>query len=168
MWRKAGIDVEVQASEEKVHWNLLEVRDFEVAYNAWLFDYNDAKNLFLMFQAAAAQLNNSAYESAKFESLLHQADSEPDVQVRAKLLGQANAVLLADLPSVPLMFPFQRHLVKNHVLNWSENARDVNRTRWLDLDKKAVTVSSEAAPGGFWSWLGSWFSADAWSKWWNS
>ncbi len=171
MWRKVGIDVEVQASEEKVHWNLLEVRDFEVAYNAWLFDYNDAKNLFLMFQVAAAQLNNSAYESAKFESLLQQSDSEPDVQARAKLLGQANAVLLADLPSVPLMFPYQRHLVKNHVLNWSENARDVNRTRWLDLDEKPVTTSSEAAPddnGGFWSWIGSWFSAEAWSKWWNS
>ncbi len=173
MWHKVGLDVEVRASEEKVHWNLLEVRDFEVAYNAWQFDYNDAKNLFFTFQAAAVQMNSSAYDSPKFESLLHLADNESNLQTRAKVLGQANAVLLADLPSTPLMFPYQRHLVKNYVRNWIENPRDVNRTRWLDIDDKTASTlpankAKEEVSEGFWPWLGSWFSAEAWHTWWNS
>ena len=49
-------------------------------------------------------------------------------------------------------------------------------TRWLDIgEKPADTVATggsdsgaQASEGGFWSWLGSWFSYEAWQKWWNS
>jgi oligopeptide transport system substrate-binding protein len=172
MWRSAGIDVELAAAEAKVHWNLLEVRDFEATYNTWQFDYNDAKNLFFTFQAAAVQMNNSAYDSAAFEDLLKRADAEPDLVARGRLLGEANARLIADLPAVPLMFPYQRHLVKGYVKGWNSNARDVNRSRWLDIGDKPAT--GDRADGGnndgdgVFAWLGSWFSGDAWDKWWNS
>ena len=99
------------------------------------------------------------------------ADKETGVEARGKLLGQANATLLADLPAAPLFFPYVRRLVKGYVLNWVDNPRSVNRTRWLDLQEKTAGVAPiETAGGdqGFWGWLGSWFSADAWSKWWNS
>jgi oligopeptide transport system substrate-binding protein len=149
------------------------VRDFEVAQNAWVFDYNDAKNLFFQFQAAAVQMNNSVYDNPAFEQVLQQADREKDSVARGKLLGDAQAQLLADLPVVPNFFPYSRHLVKRYVLNWIDNARDVNRTRWLDIGPgqgvpTADTGAGAQSEGGFWTWLGSWFSADAWSKWWNS
>src|SRR6185436_8615471 len=85
MWQQIGVQVELVATEAKVHWNLLQVRDFEVAQNAWVFDYNDAKNLFFQFQAAAVQMNNSVYASEAFEKFLGEADVEPDVAARAKL-----------------------------------------------------------------------------------
>jgi oligopeptide transport system substrate-binding protein len=173
MWRDIGVDVELVATEAKVHWNLLQVRDFEVAQNAWAFDYNDAKNMFFQFQAAAVQMNNSAYDSKAFEELLRKADEEKDVTARGKLMDQADARLLADLPAVPNFFPYTRHLVKSYVSNWIDNPRDVNRTRWLDIGPGQGVKTSDAGAGGrsesgVWSWLGSWFSADAWSKWWNS
>ncbi len=173
MWREIGVDVELVATEAKVHWNLLQVRDFEVAQNAWAFDYNDAKNMFFQFQAAAVQMNNSAYDSPAFEELLHRADIEKDVVERGKILGEADARLLADLPAMPQFFPYTRHLVKSYVLNWIDNPRDVNRTRWLDIGPgqgvpTADSSTGAQAEGGFWNWLGAWFSADAWSKWWNS
>ena len=172
MWRDVGVQVELANSEAKVHWNLLQVRDFDVAYNTWSLDYNDAKNLFFQFQAAAVQMNNSAYNSPVFEDFLHRADAEPDGAKRGALLGQANARLLADLPAAPLMFPYVRHLVKSYVLKWADNPRDVNRTRWLDIgDKVGPQTATSGTPdgaqtseGGFWSW----FSWDAWKKWWNS
>lgn len=176
MWRDVGVDVELSSSEAKVHWNLLQVRDFDVAHNTWAFDYNDAKNLFFQFQAAAVQMNNAAYNSPAFEALLQRADREPDAAERGRLLGQANAQLLADLPAAPAIFPYARHLVKSYVLNWNDNPRDINRTRWLDIGTKTGSGAAASGPGGedvagetgFWSWLGSWFSSDAWRKWWNS
>jgi oligopeptide transport system substrate-binding protein len=166
MWKDAGIQVELASAEAKVHWKLLEVRDFEVTYNTWNLDYNDAKNMLFQFQAAAVQLNNSAYNSSAFEALLGQADLEPDNGKRAKLLGDAHAVLLADVPAAPLLFPYARHLVKPHVLNWVENQNNVNRARWLDVGPKTGAPAAQSI--GFWNWLASWFSGDAWSKWWNS
>jgi len=173
MWRDVGVDVELVATEAKVHWNLLQVRDFEVAQNAWAFDYNDAKNMFFQFQAAAVQMNNSAYDSAAFEELLHRADTEKDVAARGKIMDEANARLLADLPVVPNFFPYTRHLVKSYVLNWIDNPRDINRSRWLNIGPGQGTPTADsgggaASEGGVWTWLGSWFSAEAWSKWWNS
>jgi ABC-type transport system substrate-binding protein len=122
-------------------------------------------------------MNNSAYDSSTFEDLLHRADTEKDAAVRGQLLGQADARLLADLPAVPQFFPYSRKLVKSYVLNWTENPRDVNRTRWLDIGNKPgplqggpgtqINAATDTG-GGFWNWLGSWFSADAWQKWWNA
>ena len=177
MWNDIGVEAELVATESKVHWNLLQVRDFDVAQNGWIFDYNDAKNFFFQFQSAAVQMNNSAYDSPAFEDLLHRADIEKDLTARAKILGEADARLLADLPAIPQFFPYARHLVKSYVLNWIDNPRDVNRTRWLDLGVKpgpgdgtasTTTATSAESEGGVWSWLGSWFSAEAWQKWWNS
>lgn len=170
MWQEIGAEVELSAAEAKVHWSLLEVRDFEVTYNTWSFDYNDAKNLFFQFQAAAVQMNNSAYDSPGFEALLAKADAEPDATARGVYLAQANATLLSDLPATPLLFPYVRHLVKGYVVNWTDNPRNVNRTRWLDMSEKTQAADPVASGDGqgFWGWLASWFSAEAWSKWWNS
>lgn len=171
MWNAIGVKVQLSAAEAKVHWKLLEVRDFDVTYNTWAFDYNDAKNIFFQFQAAATQMNNSAYNSPAFEGLLAKADAEPDAAKRGTLLGQANAQLVGDLPSTPLYYPYVRHLVKPYVVNWIDNVRDTNRTRWLDIAETAEKQTADAPAGeegGFWTWLGSWFSGEAWSKWWNS
>jgi oligopeptide transport system substrate-binding protein len=167
MWKEIGVHAEIASAEAKVHWKLLEQRDFEVTYNTWSMDYNDAKNMFFQFQAAAVQMNNSSYNSPAFEALLQAADKEVDAAKRAQLLGQAHATLLNDVPVMPLTFPYARHLVKGHVLNWVENSNNVNRVRWMDIGPREG-ADPQAAGGGFWDWLSSWFSADAWSKWWNS
>src|SRR5262249_31806292 len=105
-----------------------------------------------------------------------QAEAEKDGAARGKLLSQANAVIMKDVPVAPLFYPYLRPLVRSSVLGWVNNPRDINRTRWLDIETKpgpqqnvaGTGGGAQASEGGFWSWLGSWFSADAWSKWWNS
>ena len=121
-------------------------------------------------------MNYASYHSAAFDGLLAKADAEPDVGARGKILGQASATLLADLPVAPSFFPYQRQLVKTYVTGWVTNPRRINRTRWLDIADHSGPQQNVSLPqsgdavseGGFWSWLGSWFSAEAWSKWWNS
>lgn len=171
MWNAIGVKVQLSAGEAKVHWKLLEQHDFDVTYNTWAFDYNDAKNILFQYLSTSGQMNNSDYKSPAFDALMAKADAEPDAVKRGEYLGQANAMLVTDLPSAPLYHPYVRHLVKPYVVNWTDNVRDTNRTRWLDIDEKMVKRAQDEAAGsegGFWSWLGSWFSAEAWSKWWNS
>ncbi len=62
------------------------------------------------------------------------------------------------------------------MINWQNAPRGMNRTRWMDIADHAGPVEAasgtgggtEASEGGIWAWLASWFSAEAWSKWWNS
>jgi oligopeptide transport system substrate-binding protein len=176
MWKAVGVLAELSPTEAKVHYRLLETKSFDAAQDAWVFDYNDARNLLFLWESTTTDLNSSAYKSNAFDAIVAQGDAEKDVSARGRLLGQATAVLLQDLPAAPLYFRYHRPLVKSYVLNWITNARQTNRTRWLDIGNKpgpggtAATIPSDAqaSDGGFWAWLGSWFSAEAWQKWWNS
>ena len=176
MWKDVGVIVDIATTESKVHQQLMQAHEFDVAGDGWVLDYNDAKNQLYLFQTSTVEMNYASYHSPTFDGLLNKADAEGDVSARAKLLGQASARLLADLPVAPSFFPYQRQLVKPYVLGWVTNPHRINRTRWLDIADRvgpqqnvAGTQSGAlASEGGFWSWLGSWFSPDAWRKWWNA
>lgn len=176
MMKQIGVTIELVPSEPKVHYDTLKTKNYEAAAAAWVFDYADAKNLLYLFQSTTVQQNYPGYNNPAYDDLMKRADAEPNGEVRAKLLGQANALLVSELPAAPVFFLFRRPLVKPYVLNFVPNPRDVFRTRWMDIGDKPgpATATSgtgsgaQASEGGFWSWLGSWFSPEAWQKWWNS
>jgi len=176
MMRKIGVTMELLAAEPKVHYDLLKTKSYEAANAAWVFDYSDAKNILYLFESTTDQQNYPGYKNPEFDQLMKSADSEPDSVKRAKLLGQANALLMRDLPAAPVFHQYQRTLVKPYVLGFVENPRTIFRSRWMDIgDKsgpagtaKGTDGGAQASESGFWSWLGSWFSWEAWQKWWNS
>ncbi len=176
MWKQIGVDIELMARDFAVHYDQLKTANFELADAGWILDYNDAQNLLFLFQSSTAQLNYPGYKNPIYDDLMHKAENEKDAVARGKLLGQATGLVLNDVAVAPTFFQFIRPLVKPYVLNWKESPRGVNRTRWLDIgDKSGSTATSggsnggaQASEGGFWSWLGSWFSSEAWQKWWNS
>lgn len=176
MWRDVGANIDIVATEFKVHYKLLETRNYDLAQTAWQLDYDDAQNILYLFETSTVEMNYPGYSNPTFDKLMAQADAEKDLKARAKILDQASGVLMNDVPISPLFYPYLRPIVRSTVLGWVNNPRDIYRTRWLDIETKpgpqdnvrgpgATTVASE---GGFWGWLGSWFSSDAWTKWWNS
>jgi ABC-type oligopeptide transport system substrate-binding subunit len=65
-----------------------------------------------------------------------EADLEKDGLKRGKLLGQATKLLLDDMAVAPVCYQYVRPLVKPYVSNWMNTARGVNRTRYLDVNRK--------------------------------
>jgi oligopeptide transport system substrate-binding protein len=176
MWKEVGVKIELQAKDFAIHYDQLKTANFEIGEAGWVFDYNDAQSVLFLFQSTTQQLNYPGYNNPAFDALMNQSDNEKDAAARGKLLGQAAGLLINDVAVSPTFFQFIRPLVKSHVLNWEETARGVNRTRWLDIGEKPADTAAnggsdsgaQASEGGFWSWLGSWFSYEAWQKWWNS
>lgn len=176
MLRDIGATMELVPGEPKVHYDALKTKNYEAANAAWVFDYADAKNFLYLFQSTTVQQNYPGYNNPEFDDLMRRADTEPDGAKRAKLLGDANGILVRDLPAAPQFHQFERTLVKPYVLNFVENARIVFRSRWMDIGDKpgpAGTASgtgtgAQTGEGGFWSWLASWFDPAAWERWWNS
>jgi len=173
MWKSVGVEASVSPTEPKVHYRLLETKSFDAAQDTWSLDYNDARNLLFLWESSTIELNSSGYKSPAFDELLRQSDNEKDLAARGQLLGRATGILLRDLPAVPQFFPYHRPLVKSYVLNWIDNPRQINRTRWLDIGERtgpieAADTGGDGSGDGVWAWLGSWFSWDAWQRWWNS
>ncbi|MCE9523058.1 MAG: peptide ABC transporter substrate-binding protein [Alphaproteobacteria bacterium] len=176
MWKQVGVNVELNAKDFAIHYDLLKTGEFQLGEAGWVFDYNDAQSVLFLFESSTQQLNYPGYKNPAYDDLMHRAENEKDAVARGKLLGQAAGLLINDVAVGPTFFQYIRPLVKSYVLNWEETPRGVNRTRWLDIGDKpgpgatanGTDDGAQASEGGFWSWLGSWFSADAWSKWWNS
>jgi oligopeptide transport system substrate-binding protein len=176
MWKDVGVKIELQAKDFAIHYDQLKTANFDIGEAGWVFDYNDAQSVLFLFQSTTQQLNYPGYNNPAYDALMNQSDNEKDALARGKLLGQAAGLLIGDVAVAPTFFQYIRPLVKSHVLNWEETARGVNRTRWLDIGEKPANTATaggsdsggQASEGGFWSWLGSWFSYEAWQKWWNS
>ncbi len=168
MMKQIGVKMELQPGEPKVHYDNLKTKNYQAGNAAWVFDYSDAKNILYLFQSSTIQQNYPGYKNPVYDDLMSRADREPDAAKRGQLLDDAHAALLKDIPVAPTFYLYERTLVKPYVKNYVENPRAIFRTRWMDLGPKTQggTVSEEG--GGFWGWLSSWFSAEAWSKWWNS
>jgi oligopeptide transport system substrate-binding protein len=176
MWKQIGVNVELQARDFAIHYDLLKSANFQVADAGWVFDYNDAQSVLFLFTSSNEGLNYPGYKNPAYDALMKQSDNEKDALARGKLLGQAAGLLINDVAVSPISFQYVRPLVKSYVLNWENTPRGVNRTRWLDIGDKpgpGTTAQggdggAQTSEGGFWSWLASWFDPEAWRKWWNS
>jgi oligopeptide transport system substrate-binding protein len=135
MWKEIGADVRIAPSDEKNHYNLLLRRAFGVAWAGWVADYRDAKDYLFLCQTSSRDLNNGGYSNPKFDALMEQSDLEADPTRRGLLLQQAEQIMLDDVALAPVLFQVSRNLVSPAVRGWIPNDININRTRYLSLDR---------------------------------
>ena len=135
MWKMIGVQVELQAKDFAIHYDLLKTGGFQIAEAGWIFDYNDAQSVLFLFESSNVGLNYPGYKNLAYDALMKKAENEKDAVARGKLLGQATALLLNDVAVAPSCYQFIRPLVKTQIVNWVSNPRGINRTRWLDVNR---------------------------------
>jgi len=64
---------------------------------------------------------------------MQQAEKETDSKKRVELMQQAEKVLLAEMPLIPIYYYTTQHLVKPAIKGWKDNVMDVHPTRFLDV-----------------------------------
>ena len=64
-----------------------------------------------------------------------EASLTADLEARADLLRQAEAIALADMPNIPIYYYVSKNLVAQHVEGWVDNTKDIHRTRWLSVSR---------------------------------
>ncbi len=133
MWKEAlGIDPRLSAVEFKSLMQDIDRRDVDMFRLSWLGDYNDAYS-FLQYLKGDFGINLPHYKGAKFDALLSDASRQTDPVRRRALLEQAERVMLADHPLIPLYFYVNKHLVKPEVEGWHDNVMNIVHTKDLAL-----------------------------------
>jgi oligopeptide transport system substrate-binding protein len=140
MWRQIGVSVRLVPSETQIHYAVLRKHDFEAAWAGWVADYRDAKNYLFLFESSTPDMNYGFYANAKFDALVAASDQTRDAHVRAGMLEQAEQILLDDAAIAPVYFGVTRDLVSPQVKGWISNNINVNRTRFLSLDRTITSV----------------------------
>lgn len=137
MWRDV---LGVETRLEKREWQyFLETRkrrsDWQVMRFVWFGDYNHPSTFTNLFRSGDPQ-NLSAYANPDYDRLLKEASRETTTSDSSKLIGQAEALLLADHPVAPLYFYVSKHLVHPRVGGFEQNALDRHPSKYLFLKPK--------------------------------
>ncbi len=133
MWKKLGVEVDLVNTEVKVHYANLRQGDFELGRAGWIADYNDAQSYLYLSETSTKQQNYSKFSNPDYDKLMDQASVTSDEAKRARLLGQAEAILLKELPVLPIYFYVSKNLVSTKVKGWEDNSFEVVHVRNLSF-----------------------------------
>jgi oligopeptide transport system substrate-binding protein len=133
MWKETlGAEARLTQVEFKSLLQDIDRGDVEMFRSSWVGDYNDAYS-FLQVLKGDFGVNLPHYGSPRYDALLASAARQQDPLTRGALLEEAERVMLADHPLLPLYFYVDKHLVKPEVLGWYDNVMNVVYSRDLAL-----------------------------------
>jgi len=134
MWHDAlGVNSTLVGEEFKVFLqNRSQQQITQVYRSGWVGDYNDAVT-FLDTLRGGSAINDTGYDSDKYNALLREAAMTADPAARRELLQQAERTMLADHPILPLYFYVSRHLVAPRVGGWTNHILDRHYSKDLAL-----------------------------------
>lgn len=134
MWKEAlGVETTLYAEEFRALLQTIQARaDTQVFRSSWIGDFNDAYSFLQLLQSDFG-INLTGYSNPHYDTLLAEAIRQPDPARRRALLEEAERLMLADHPLLPIYFYVNKHLVKPHVRGWSDNVMNIQYSRHLWL-----------------------------------
>ncbi len=121
----------------------VEARQVDVYRLSWVGDYNDPYN-FLQYLKSDFGINLPHYNSA---GLRRACWPKPGARrmpgKRREILEQAERLMLADHPVIPLYFYVNKHLVKPEVQGWYDNVMNVVYSQDLALLRLRADKSTQ-------------------------
>ena len=135
IWRDTlGVETTLEKREWKYFLDSRDSRqDWDVMRFAWVGDYNSPTTFLEIFESGSAQ-NLSGYANATFDGLLSQGRAETDPVASNELMRLAEEELLAGYPVIPLYFYVSKHMVKEDIAGFENNAMDRHPSRYISFN----------------------------------
>ena len=136
MWKQnLGVETTLTNQEWKVYLQTRrEKKDTEVFRAGWIGDYADPFT-FLEMHLSNSGLNDSGYQSEKFDGLVKQSGQEQDAAKRMAILKEAEQTFIDDVALIPIYHYVTKRLVKPYVKGYTPNVMDHIRSQYLWIEK---------------------------------
>ncbi|WP_295807060.1 peptide ABC transporter substrate-binding protein [uncultured Nitratireductor sp.] len=136
MWKPLGVNVDFNVRDLSAHYaNLRDEKDFDVARAGWIGDYSDPQNFLFLVESDNTGFNYAQYENPEYDALMDKAAAESDLVKRADILREAEAMFMADMPYIPLLFYSSLSLVSPKLNGWEDNIQNVHGTRFMSISE---------------------------------
>lgn len=134
MLKPFGFDVSLINTDGKTHYSYLEQHgDFDVARAGWIADFKDPVT-FLNLAKTGDGNNYGEYSNKDYDVLMDKAAVEADPAARMKELSQAEAIMIKDLPLLPLLYYGNHNVVSSKLHGFADNVMDVHPSRFVSKD----------------------------------
>ena len=122
MWKQVlGVDVELLNEEWKVFIETRQKKEYDIARDAWMFEFVDAMSILEQFMTTSPQ-NHTGYSNPKFDDVMKKAAYEMDHVKRINYLHEAEKMLMEDLPCAPIYFYTSIEMQSKRVRNIHKTA----------------------------------------------
>ena len=134
MWKQVlGVETELVNQEWKVMLSNFTQGNVEAYRYAWIGDYNDPYTFLEIFQKNSA-MNHSKFSSDDYDAKLKEASATQDLAVRAKLLQEAEKILVDNYPVAPIYYYVTVRLLKPQFKGYQGNPTGTLRTQHLHIE----------------------------------
>lgn len=103
--------------------------DYQFGSMGWTALINDPFYTLNAFKNADEGVNFSKWEHSEYQSLLDSAAKEIDPIKRQKYIAQSEAILMEEVPFIPIYYEYQQYVKKNHIQ--FPNVREVIDFKWI-------------------------------------
>ena len=135
MWKVLGVTTEFIVTDATTHYAFLESgQRYDIIRSGWFADYPDAQNYLFLADSTNTGLNYAHFKDPAYDALMRQAEVEPGPAKRSAILHQAESMLLAAMPYMPLMIYEQPNLVSPKLRGWYPNFMDHHPGRYISKD----------------------------------
>lgn len=133
MWRHdLGIEVQIVNQEYKVAFANRRTGNYQLLFGDWVGDYLDATTFLDLWRSDAGN-NHTGWANHDYDVLMDRAMTENDAAARAKLLQQAELLMLENSPCIPVYFNTHVYLCSPSVKDWLPNPMDHMDYRHVSL-----------------------------------
>ncbi|MCX7301921.1 MAG: peptide ABC transporter substrate-binding protein [Rhodobacterales bacterium] len=115
MWKQTlGVETTLANQEWQTFLDARGAQNYQLARAGWCGDYNEAST-FLDIMSTASGYNDSKYSNPEYDALLEQAKTAADP---APLYEQAEQILAADLPLIPVYHYASVFMLNDSIRDW--------------------------------------------------
>jgi oligopeptide transport system substrate-binding protein len=134
MWRQnLGVEVSIEQSEAASFFDDLDRGTLQMFDIGWIMDYPDPEDIIDLLFYSTSRQNNTNYSNPDFDKLVEEARVESDFTKRAALYQEAERMLLADAPWIPLFYGRDHLVVKPNVQGFEPQAIVIPRLRYVTI-----------------------------------
>jgi ABC-type oligopeptide transport system substrate-binding subunit len=110
--------------------NIQEMKVTEAFRLSWNGDYKDPYTFLQLFETGNSN-NLTGYSNPKFDNWLARAQEEIDPTKRSALLHEAEGIVLADHPVVPIYFFVNKHMLASDIVGYQPSLLDIHYSKFF-------------------------------------
>jgi len=141
--KKVGIKVSIQTSPSERYLNGIKDWNADMFTYTWIGDFADPLAFLELFRSASS-LRETEWHDKAFDTLLAEAASQENEQLRYAKLAEAEQLLLDESIVLPISHPVSVNAVDLSVLKgWFSNALDIHPFKYLFFNENPLTDSDD-------------------------
>ena len=140
-----GLRAKLRNEEWKVYLDTQNNRRYDVSRSSWIADYVDPSTFIEQF-VSDGDNNRTGWSNPDYDRLVAAASQELDLPERLRLLSQAEAVLIDELPILPVYHYVSQNAVAPRLGGFHGNYLDdhfIKHWYWMDDEELAIRRANQ-------------------------